>query len=425
LHLPAQRIHYLHFPLDFNWFGLVVVRRGRMAASEAHLQGIARFLVGFGTEEDDKWRDYHFDFCGTIEYDPKTGDPIRVSPVENSGYSLGCLQLDFGQTTAAAEPFITAFESWHATAPGSLGLASARQSAIDALKSDGKKLIASPTSALKLQDVEALSAYVLSPAGSEWVNSNVDNALIGSDAQQRSKYSAEFTLVGVARQVETTQAFKKADAADRTDMTDLMYAMTMKAYNQAPGNCLNKLLPFLNTSPTDDDIASWPDKFTGAFREGVSNAIQLSQVWTKLKSGIAGQKPPAWLLSLQDVMDAKGLANPRTESASSGAYVAARQIFESSGYFPGFASAIVTGRNFIPKALFDPATGAIKIVSTTKRVTQGVMVRDKIGYVWDTAGDAYQLTNGGWMPTDIKKINGKLSMFETIRDMIKGMFVSS
>jgi hypothetical protein len=125
------------------------------------------------------------------------------------------------------------------------------------------------------------------------------------------------------------------------------------------------------------------------------------------------------------VMDAEGLANPRTTSASSGAYVAARQIFESSGYFPTFAAAVVAGRNFIPKALFDPATGAIKVVSATKRVTQGVMVRDKIGYVWDTAGDAYQLVNGGWTPADIKKINGKLSMFETIRDMVTGMFVSS
>jgi hypothetical protein len=199
----------------------------------------------------------------------------------------------------------------------------------------------------------------------------------------------------------------------------------MKACNQAPGNCIDKLLPFLDTSPTDNDIASWPEKFAGAFREGVSSTIQLSQMWAKLKSGTAGQKPPAWLLSLQEVMDAEGLANPRTTSASSGAYVAARQIFESSGYFPSFAAAVVAGRNFIPKALFDPATGAIKVVSATKRVTQGVMVRDKIGYVWDTAGDAYQLVNGGWMPTDIKKINGKLSMFETIRDMVTGMFVSS
>jgi len=68
-----------------------------MVASEAHIQGIARFLVGFGTEEDDKWRDYHFDFCGTIDYDPRTGDPIRVNPVENSGYSLGCRNWTSGK----------------------------------------------------------------------------------------------------------------------------------------------------------------------------------------------------------------------------------------------------------------------------------------------------------------------------------------
>lgn len=396
-----------------------------MAATEAHIQGIARFLVGFGTEEDDKWRDYHFDFCGTIEYDPKTGDPVRVNPVENSGYSLGCLQLDFGQTTAAAEPFIEAFQKWHAATPGSLGLASTLEFAVNALKSDGKKLIADPSSALHLQDVEALSAYVLSPAGSDWVNVNIDNALIGSDVQRKSKYSTEYTLVGVAREVEATQAFKKADAAGRTDMTDLMYAMTMKAYNQAPGNCIDKLLPFLKTDPSDGDIVSWPDRFSGAFRDGVNSAVQLAQMWTKLKAGTSGQKPPDWLLALQEVMDAGGLSNPRTTSVASGPYVAARQIFESSGYFPSFVSATAAGRNFIPKPLFDPATGAIKIVPATKRVTQGVMVRDKIGYVWDTAGDAYQLANAVWTPTDIKKINGKLSMLETIRDMVTSMFATS
>lgn len=392
-----------------------------MAAGEAHIQGLARFLVGFGTEEDDKWRDYHFDFCGTIDYDPKTGNPVRVTPVEKSGYSLGCLQIDFGQTVAAAEPFITAFESWHKATPGSAGLTSTAQFAINALKSDGRKLTADPASALHRQDVEALSAYVLSPVGSDWVNSNIDNALIGSDAEKKSRYSSELTLVGAARAVEATKAFKKAGSAGRIDMTDLMYAMTMKAYNQAPGNCIHKLMPFLDTDPTDAEIAAWPEKFTGAFRDGVGSAVSLSQMWTTLKSGTSA---PAWLLSLQGTMDAEGLANPRTASASSGAYVAARQIFESSGYFSGFTSAVVAGRNFIPKALFEPKTGAIRIVSATGRITQGVMVRDRIGYVWDTAGDAYRLTNGSWTPTDVNKINGKLTMFETIRDMVMGLFSS-
>jgi hypothetical protein len=266
-----------------------------MAASEAHIQGIARFLLGFGTEEDDRWRDYHFDFCGTIEYDPKTGAPVRVNPVENSGYSLGCLQLDFGQTTAAAEPFIIAFQSWHTATPGSVELASTTQFAISALKSDGRKLVANPASALHLQDVEALSAYALSPAGSDWVNNNIDNALIGSDAQPKSKYSSELTLIGAAREAEATEAFKKSNAAGRTDMTDLIYAMTMKAYNQAPGNCIGKLLPLsmLSAPPLLNGLSKSPPALTGLADKTPSKAITAAQ----LLHAIAASLPSRYAVS--------------------------------------------------------------------------------------------------------------------------------
>jgi hypothetical protein len=85
--------------------------RAIIMASEAHLRGIARFLIGFGTEEDSDWRDYNLDFCGCIKYGPD-GVPILIKPVDDSGYSLGALQLDFGQIQGAVEPFISAFETW-------------------------------------------------------------------------------------------------------------------------------------------------------------------------------------------------------------------------------------------------------------------------------------------------------------------------
>lgn len=391
-------------------------------ASEGHIQGIARFLVGFGTEEDQYWRDYHFDFCGTINYDPKTGFPLAVNPIGNSGYSLGCLQLDFGQTQAAADPFVTAFDSWHAANPGSPGLSSTHAFAVNALKSDGDKLKATPTIALHKQDVEALSAFVLTPTGSDWVNSNIDNALIGSDTQRKLIYDSEDTLVGIARLMEATTAFKHATSVATTD---LLYAMTMKAYNQAPGNCTGKLLPFLNTGPSDQAIAAWPDGFTGAFHDGVKNAVELSQMWSQLIAANANPKPAAWLLDLQNVMDMQGLANPRTRSATSGTYVAAKQIFESSAYFPAFAHALQTGTDYIPAKLFDPATGAIKIVPRTGRVTQGVMARNKIGYVWDTAGNAFQWNGVAWSPIAIDKINGKKTVFERLQSYVRGWLPTS
>jgi hypothetical protein len=391
-------------------------------ATEAHIQGIARFLVGVGTEEDEFWRDYHFDFCGNITYDPRTGAPVTVNPVEESGYSLGCLQLDFGQTTAAAEPFVTAFESWHRVNPTSLGLVNSHEFVVDALTSDGSKLKANPSTALYRQDVEALSAFVLSPDGSDWVNANIDNALIGSDSQTKSIYDSQYTLVGIAREMEATAAFKNAQSATKTD---LLYAMTMKAYNQAPGHCIDKLLPFLKTDPSDADIVSWPNNFSGAFKDGVGSAVTLSQAWAKLITPAPKWTPPPWLLDLASVMDAQCLANPRKASAASGAYVAAKQAFESPAYFPSFAQALQAGGDYVPARLFDASTGAIRIETQTGRITQGVMVRNKIGYVWDTASNAFQWAGGKWSPIPVDKINGKRTIFERMISFVREMMPSS
>ena len=280
---------------------------------------------------------------------------------------------------------------------------------------------ANAASALHRQDVEALSAFVLSPVGSDWVNAHIDNALIGSDTEKEVPIDGEYTLVGIAREMEASAAFKNAKSATKTD---LLYAMTMKAYNQAPGNCTRKLLPFLDTNPSDDDIIAWPDKFTGAFRDGVGNAVTLSQMWSKLITPATNWTPPSWLLDLGSVMDAQSVANPRKASAASGPYVAAKQVFESSAYFPGFAQALQAGKDYIPSKLFD-ATGAIKVVPETGRVTQGVMVKSKIGYVWDTASNAFQWTNSAWTPIDIAKINNKRTMFERLRSFVQEMLPSS
>lgn len=376
-------------------------------ATEAHIQGIARFIVGFGTEEDEHWRDYHFDFCGSIDYDARTGEPTNVHPVDNSGYSVGCLQLDFGQTTKAAEPLVAAFDLWHQGNLRSQPLVSAHDFVVQALTSDGATLKANPTSALRKQDVEALSAFVLSADGSDWVNAHVDNALIGSDLQKKSIYSSEWTLVGIARTMEATAAFKTADAAKRTDVSDLLYAMTMKAYNQAPAYCTKKLLPFLDQNPSVEEIIAWPEKFSGAFHDGVHSAVTLTQMWSRLLAPTKAWSPPAWLIVARDTMEKEGLSNPRRASAVSGDYVAAKETFECPDWFPSAVQALQLGKDYIPRGLFDPKTGAIKVVRQTGRVHQGVMAKKKIGYVWDTAGNAYQLNKDAWTTIPIDEVNAK------------------
>jgi hypothetical protein len=393
-------------------------------ASEAHLQGIARFLVGFGTEEDSDRRDYNFDFCGCIKYGPD-GVPILIKPVDDSGYSLGALQLDFGQIQGAVEPFISAFEAWQKATPGAPHLASSHADAAAAMKMNGKALNAAPSNGLRQQDVDAFSTYVRSPDGSDWVNTRIDNYLVGSDAQTTVVYSGEhygYSLVGVARKVEVTATFKKFDAQNRTDVTDLLYAMTMKAYNQGPTACMTILLPFLDNDQDVDTIVNWPNQFSNAMNSGVNNTIALSQYWTKLITPTSEWNPPKWLLEINGTMTAQCLANQRKASATNGAYLAAKQVFESSGLFGHFVQAIQDDQNYIPSKIFNPSTGAIAINPKTGRIYQGVMAKNKIGYAWDTARNAFELTGGIWTAIPVETINARQSLLSQAMGFVRRTF---
>ncbi|MCP3442010.1 hypothetical protein [Bradyrhizobium sp. CCGUVB14] len=385
-----------------------------MSVAESHVQGIARFIVGYGTEEDENWRTYHFDFCGNISY-YDDGKPKVIKPADNSGYSLGMLQLDFGQTTSAAKPFLDAFDNWHATTPGSPALISTRDHALTALTSIGPVLADDPSKALWRQDVEALSAFVITAAGSDWTNKNVDCALIGSDAHHTSPYG-EPTLMASARRVESTRAFQLAQHAGNAHFIDLLYALSMKGYNQGPKRWRESLLVFLETGPSEDDVAAWTesdrsDKWLGGQAHTVANA----KAWSSLTSSNGGTKPQAWLTGLKVVMDTQAMANPITTSKISAEYVALRQVFESASYFQAFAQAVAAGKDYIPSRLFDPKTGAIAINSTTKRIVPGVMTKGRVAYVWDIMGNAYQMINEAWSPVDIGRITSKRSWSEIIR----------
>src|SRR5712691_840557 len=177
-------------------------------ADEAYIQAISRFIIGFGTEQDDIWRDYNLDFAGKIAYD-SDGNPVAFAPVGNSGYSLGSLQWDFGQSPLLAGPFIEAFEGWFANNPKATPLKSDPEFATRAVALQGNVLTPKPYLGLKQKDVKALSEFVRSDVGSNWVNTNIDQNLIGSDAQAHIKWKTEeMTQVAVARRIEATAAFK-------------------------------------------------------------------------------------------------------------------------------------------------------------------------------------------------------------------------
>jgi hypothetical protein len=113
-------------------------------------------------------------------------------------------------------------------------------------------------------------------------------------------------------------------------------------------------------------------------------------------------------------MPAQCLANPRTASASNATYLTAKQVFESSAWFGAFVQAIQNNKDYIPDKLFDPATGVIVINPKTGLIHQGVMAKNKTGYAWDTASNAFKLTAGVWTEIPVNTINIRHSVMDRI-----------
>lgn len=370
--------------------------------SEAHLQALGRFIVGYGTEEDDKTREYSFDFCGhPIKYDAQ-GKPVEIHPVSASGYSLGSLQWDFGQQKELSGPFITSFLDWHRRHPQEPNMVSEEAFAVRALKSDGHVLEANPAIGLYRQDVLALTHYAQSDEGSDWVNKNIDQVLIGSDAQHGVDVgTAHYGLscVGAGRLVEITKAFLEFKSKRRWDMTDLIYSIAMKSSNQHGETGFKRtFLPFLQQVRTSNEIAAFYKQKGGG--DGIEQATNDNAAWARFQK----LYPSDYLDKVKIAMQTNSLDNPYVVSKRSGWYVLAKQVFETPDIFEKFLKAIANDADMIVASLFD-SHGAVARNPHTGHFMPGMLRQKGKLFVWDGPGNAFTYENRDWTSIDIARIN--------------------
>jgi hypothetical protein len=81
-----------------------------LTLSEQEQQALARFVIGFGTEF--KGADYKIVIAANNVTYRSDGVLNTISPVGNSGYSIGSLQWDFGQRPAIVASFVNAYQLW-------------------------------------------------------------------------------------------------------------------------------------------------------------------------------------------------------------------------------------------------------------------------------------------------------------------------
>ena len=372
--------------------------------SEAHLQALGRFIVGYGSEEDYKTREYSFDFCGKdIKYDPH-GKPIQIDPEELSGYSLGSLQWDFGQSKVLSGPFIDSFIDWHGRHPQEPNMVSNKAFAVAALRSDGPALHDHPATGLYEQDVLALTRYVQSDEGSDWVNKNIDKVLIGSDAQRRVDVGTEhygLSCVGAGRLIEATKAFQEFKSKRRWDMTDMVYSIAMKSSNQHGESGFKRtFVPFLDQVRTTNEMQNFYQQAGGG--DGIKQVTDANTMWAR----VLKLYPSALLDGVKKAMQANSLDNAYTVSKSSGWYVLAKQVFEFPDIFEAFLKAIAKNTDLIVESRFDPQ-GAVARRPVTNRFLPGMLRKGGKLFVWDAPGNAftYQDQSQSWAAIDIATIN--------------------
>ncbi|QOZ51606.1 hypothetical protein XH90_09575 [Bradyrhizobium sp. CCBAU 53338] len=211
------------------------------------------------------------------------------------------------------------------------------------------------------------------------------------------------SLVGVGRQVEATKAFKKYAAENAVAVADLILAIGMKTYNQSPATFIKKFLILLSGTPSPNDLLKWYEQFSGGLKSGVGAATELSSFW----SDWCKTNPGSLRDQIQAQMLASCLLNPCALSKSNGWYVLSKQVFESPSRFTAFVSALGQGKDYVDAILFDAKTGAIRNDPRTDRLRPGLLVKKKLGYVWDAAGNAYRLDNDDWTAVPVSQINIK------------------
>lgn len=205
------------------------------ALTDAELRAVAYFAIGVGSEGSVGGRDVstRLSFAGNRDAD--TG---RMSPVGNSGYSIGTLQTDLGQHPEVIPSLLDAYQAWAATQPAGTALSAVerRQTAAD-LARDGDTIDAQNGRPMDARIERNLNAFLRSDAGVTYIHDR--------DAAQ-----VEELMTGTLAQVRQTALFRNSTPDDQIRLA----AMVAKVENQSGDRWAPGLLRDMNNG-THDSVA--------------------------------------------------------------------------------------------------------------------------------------------------------------------------
>jgi hypothetical protein len=257
-------------------------------------------------------------FAGNISYDA-SGVPTSISPVGQSGYSLGSIQWDFGQRSGAAAPFLIAFQAWAQNNNINPWQYQSQNDVVSALSSKGSSLSNNPSSGLNQNTIALLNQFLSDPAGSGWVNTNLTNTSIGlSDA---TAINAAFgvdqqTLSNVGLQVQNSITGASLNVED----LGLVESWAMKIENQGGDTAANQLLAFLNApNPyTVGNVQNFiSNNYNSLIIQGVAQVTSAYNAYQLISSEAADENPNPIFAQLYATAANSALIDPAVMTSDS------------------------------------------------------------------------------------------------------------
>lgn len=317
--------------------------------TDAELKALAYFAIGVSSEGSlgPKNVAYHLSFAGTI-------NDGKMTPVGNSGFTIGTLQTDFGAHPEVATDLVAAYQVWAAKQTPSLALSeSEKAQTISDLQRNGKAINADHNRALDGTVHGNINKFLASDGGVAFVHdhdrSQVEQLMRTGDGKKNPG--------GALHQLQQTDLYKNASLDDQAKLATVV----MKLENQAGKGQYPKIISGIKDGSLTsiDDVATkvdalLPNKMKNGkevpdyIETGVHHALAGTEVFNKLR----GAQPGNPLHDAFNAIVADPLRSPvdlKNDTAHPDArhqYDAIKTLFLQNGQAPKLVGALDQDESF-------------------------------------------------------------------------------
>lgn len=305
---------------------------GRADLSDAELRALAYFAVGVCSEGSDAGRDVsaRLSFAGNVRNGVMT-------PVGNSGFSIGTLQIDLGQRPEVARSLTDAYQTWATRDHPDWRLAEAQYAqTVSDLARNGRAITADQGRPLDATVKRHLDQFLQSGDGIRFVH-------------ERDVAQVDQLMNGVVRNVRQTPLYRQASLEDRAELITMM----MKLQNQSENLWAPRLVRSMANGEYQDvadvsraiDGLRAPSGDDDYIESGRNHAVSGAHVFNALRRmEIGNPLQDAWQNVLaHPLVDPTRLNADTTRPNLAAEYATVKTLFLQHGQAPGFIEAMERG----------------------------------------------------------------------------------